>query len=454
MKRYTTCVIAFLTGMLVSCGGGGDGDGRSGGSGGPSGGGGGSGPASAVVPAAGARVEESDPAVTLTGTWTDSNPRYGWSGGSAKESTVAGSRATMTFNGKSVTWYGTRGRRMGIALVSIDGGPATEVDLFARPYDEIHSPAYTVIGLSEGTHTLTIEVSGRANGEALSNAVVIDAFDIQGPIVSHLQETNPEVTFNGNWTVDRYTFLWSGGGMSNLPELPPGAQVTETAGATATLAFRGTSVSWIGYRGPTGGIANVRIDGGPATEVDTFAPQDKEKVQEVMFTANGLTNANHTLTIEATGRRNAQATAARIYVDAFDVREPGTRYEQWHPSIAYSGTWGFRDSRVWTEGLAEASTGMTLTGQVESPAPRAVFSFTGTSVSWISSAKSSLGIANVYLDGAFMQQVVLYRPYPTEGYQFTAFRADGLANRPHTLTIEVVANGGSYVVVDAFDVHP
>ena len=36
----------------------------------------------------------------------------------------------------------------------------------------------------------------------------------------------------------------------------------------------------------------------------------------------------------------------------------------------------------------------------------------------------------------------------------TVFRADGLTNGPHTLTIEVTSTGGSYVVVDAFDVHP
>jgi hypothetical protein len=35
------------------------------------------------------------------------------------------------------------------------------------------------------------------------------------------------------------------------------------------------------------------------------------------------------------------------------------------------------------------------------------------------------------------------------------FRADGLSNGPHTLTVEVTStNEGPYVVVDAFDVHP
>ena len=81
------------------------------------------------------------------------------------------------------------------------------------------------------------------------------------------------------------------------------------------------------------------------------------------------------------------------------------------------------------------------------------FSFTGTSVSWIGCVKESIGRAKIYIDGALVEEVNMWRPVPIEGYQRTIFRADGLTNGPHTLTIEVVSSG-SFVVVDAFDVHP
>ncbi|HET7365226.1 MAG TPA: hypothetical protein VFJ70_16785 [Burkholderiales bacterium] len=448
MKRFTTGVMVLLAAMLVSCGGGGGGAGDSGSGGAAASGSGGTGDSASGSAAsrasAGMHVEESDPAVTLSGEWTQSNPGFGWSGGSARQSTMAGARASLAFTGTSVTWFGSRGKGMGIALLSVDGGPGVEVDLFANPDDEIHSPAFTVNGLSDGPHTLTIDVTGRANHDATSNVVVVDAFDVQGQIVSHLQQTNPEVTFSGDW-MEAYGGPWSGGGISNPPETPQGAKMANTAGAKATLAFRGTSVSWIGYRGPDAGIALVQIDGDAAVEVDTFSPSPTTgKVQEVLFTATGLADTNHTLTIEATGRRNDQSTSAMIFVDAFDVRTPGRRYQEWEPSIAYTGTWTPRNvNRVWSEGATATS---------NSGGSRAVFSFTGTSVSWISSAKSSLGTANVYLDGVFQRQVVLFRPFPIEAYQWEAFRADGLANGPHTLTIEYASGG--YVVVDAFDVHP
>ena len=53
-----------------------------------------------------------------------------------------------------------------------------------------------------------------------------------------------------------------------------------------------------------------------------------------------------------------------------------------------------------------------------------------------------------------MQEQKLFQAYPVEGYQMTIFRADGLANGPHTLMLQVKNIDGSYVVVDAFDVHP
>jgi hypothetical protein len=390
------------------------------------------------------RAEESNAAVAFTGTWTASDSSWGWSGGSALQSNTAGAKVTISFVGTSVRWLGSRGRGMGIALVSIDGGPAREVDLFARPTDEVHTPVVTIGNLSNARHTLTIEVTGRKHVEAQSNVVVIDAFDVQPQVVSHLQDTDPDARFSAEWIKSSLNFNWSGSGVSNLPELPVTAQETELPGANVTLPFRGTGISWIGYRGPDAGIATVQIDGGAATEVDLYAPTTK--FQPVVFTANGLADANHTVTITSTGRKNAAASAARVVVDAFDVMNPGTRFEEYESAITYNGLWTpHNENRVWSEGASATSNVAGAT---------ATFRFTGTSVSWIGCRKASAGgTARVLIDGAFVLEVRLSETYPIEGYQKTIFRADGLTNGPHTLTIEVVSTDGSYVVVDAFDVH-
>jgi hypothetical protein len=424
--------------LLASCGGGGGGGGSAGPTPTPT--------PTPSFPTAGMRAEENHSAVTLTGAWTASDSSYGWSGGSAMQSTAAGAIASFIFVGTSVRWIGSRGRGMGIASLRVDGGPAREVDLFARPTDEIHSPIVTISDLSNGQHTLTVEVTGRKNNEAAGNAVVVDAFDVQpGVTVSHWQDTDPDARFSAGWTKSSTNFPWSGSGVSNLPELPVTAQETQTAGATLTLPFRGTAISWIGYRGPDAGIATVQVDSGAATEVDLYSAA--AKYQPVVFTSTGLADTNHTLTIQATGRKNAASSAARVVVDAFDVMVPGRRYEEYESSIRYVGVWTpHNEARVWSEGASATS---------NLPGTTATFTFTGTAVSWIGCRKGSAGgTAKVSLDGVVVRpEIRLSETYPIEGYQKTILRLDGLSNTTHTLVIEVISNDGSYVVVDAFDVH-
>jgi hypothetical protein len=400
-------------------------------------------------PSVTARFEESDTAaVSLSGEWTQSNPHAGWSGGAAVQSTVAGSTVSFTFTGTSVRWLGARGRGHGIALVKVDGAHAREVDLFARPNDELRTPAITLYDLGEGPHTLTIEVTGRKNQFATSNVVVVDAFDVQPEILSHIQEMDPDVTYSGTWAQADDHFQWSGSGAGNAGDPPVGAKVAETVGANVTLKFRGTSITWIGYRGPDGGIARVTVDG-VESEVDTYSKTFK--VQEVVFTKTGLPDTDHTLTIEATGRKNDASTAAKVFVDAFDVTTPGRRFEAGDPknsdpAISFFGSWNHNVARVWTEGASATSNQTSAT---------ATFSFTGTGVSWIGCSKASAGgRAKIYLDDALVEEVSLGRKVGIEGYQRTIYRVDGLTSGQHKLRIEVTSTDRNYVVVDAFDVRP
>ena len=399
------------------------------------------------------RVEETDPAVSFSGAWTQLSPYYfAWSGGTAVQSTVPGAIASFTFTGTSVTWIGNRNGNSGIGIVKVDGVLVSEVDLFART-EEIHTPAFTVNGLSAGRHVLTIEVADHRNAESLGNAVVVDAFDVPAPVVSHLQETDPDVAFTGVWAQADSSIAWSGGGAATVPDPPVGgARTSATPGAKAVLTFRGTAISWSGYRGPSGGIASVTVDGGAATLVDTYFPTNK--IQDVVFTATGLTDAIHTLTVEVTGLKNPLSTSAQVVVDAFDVTTPGRRYQEKDPAVVYSpGDWIWPNiNRAWSEGaVAEsAKAGANVT-----------FTFSGTSVSWIGCRKLSTGSADIFLDDVLVKHVDTYlAPAPpgtlavgTEAYQTTIFRTDGLPAGTHKLKI-VVTSAGSYTVIDAFDVRP
>ncbi len=393
------------------------------------------------------RVEQSDASVVFAGAWAPSDARWGWSGGSALQSSTAGASVTFTFTGTSVRWLGSMGRGMGIAQVSIDGVALREVDLFARPTDLAHEPVFSAYDLADGRHTLTITVTGRKNNEAQGASVVVDAFDVQlGSTISHWQDTNPELKFTGGWTKSVDNAMYSGSGVSNQPELPVTAQETSTTGATMTVPFRGNGIGWIGYRGPDAGIAQVQVDGGQVSEVDLYAPS--AVYQPIVFAATGLADADHTLKITATGRKNPASTGARVVVDALDVMTPGRRYEDYESTrISYVGKWTPNSvSRGWSEGKAATSN---VAGSTVS------FTFTGTSVSWIGCQKgSAAGVGRVSIDGVFIREVQNNQNYPIEGYQMTVFRADGLSPGAHTLTIEVTNTNGAYLVVDAFDVRP
>jgi hypothetical protein len=393
----------------------------------------------------GPRVEESDPKVSFVGAWSAADPRLGWSGGSAMQSNAPGATVSINFTGNSIRWIGSRGRKMGIATVTVDGGPARDVNLFGRPTDEAHTTVVTLSDLGSGPHTLTINVTGRKDSQADGNFIVVDAFDIDpGTTISHWQDTNPGIAYSDGWTKSDIALPFSGTGVSNVPELPVSAHETSSAGKTVTLPFRGSEIAWIGYRGPDAGMASVQIDGTVLGEVDLYSPT--VVYQAVVFAKTGLGDADHTLVIQNTGRRNAAANGTRVVVDAFDVTTPGRRYEQYEPAITYSGAWTLDNSaRVWTEGVTATS---------NQPGATATFRFVGTSVSWIGCSKGSAGgTANIYIDDKLQKQVRLSQDYPIEGYQMTIFRADGLPNGPHALKIEVVNTDGSYIVVDAFDVR-
>ena len=384
------------------------------------------------------RFEETDASVTFSLGW-QSDSGWTWSGGTTAYSRVPGARATFTFTGTSVTWIGYRSRNSGIARVFVDGVYVSDVDLFARSSNELRVPAFTMKGLSNSSHTFTVEATGLKNNDAADTVVVVDAFDVPGPPVSRLQETDPAITYNGAWGGPDSSKSWSG----------DHATIASTPGAQATLSFNGTSISWIGYRGPDAGIARVYLDGSLAGEVDTYSPY--QRVVDDMFTATGLADSSHTLTIEVTGLKNAASTGTQIVVDAFDVTTLGTRFEDTDGSVAYAGNWNLDNrNHAWSQGTVANSN---ATGS------QATFTFTGTSVSWIARRGPGDAIARVYLDGAFVTDVDNYAP--TEGLQDTVFTATGLVYGSHTLTIEVTGRWNPattlawpWVIVDAFDVRP
>jgi hypothetical protein len=413
------------------------------------------------VPRSAIRFENTDLSVTYTpGTpgpgqppaWFHGSRSRDWSDGTAAFNRSAGARATFQFTGRQVSWIGFRAFWAGIARVYVDDAFVSEIDLFLPSctpeqqaqgciHEDDQAAVFTAAGLAPGAHRLTIEVTGGRNPEAVDNAVVVDAFDVVGAPAPSLQGTRSEETassFTAGWTQADTTVAWSGGSAAR----------SATAGAQAAFTFTGTEIRWVGLRGPDNGIARIILDGSFHAQVDTYSPT---AVQGVVFTATGLAAGRHVLTVEVTGTENAAATNHLVFVDSFDVR---SRFEERDHSITYAGPWVQENMDQNWSGTT-ANTGSGTASFTATAGATATFTFSGTAVSWIGYRGPVGGIANIYLDDAFVAQRDLY--LPTEEFRAPVFTAADLAPGTHRLRIEAtgVRNGaatGAFVVVDALDV--
>ncbi|WP_207892191.1 right-handed parallel beta-helix repeat-containing protein [Streptacidiphilus pinicola] len=94
-------------------------------------------------------------------------------GGTAHYNLTAGSTATFTFAGTGATIHGVKDVDQGISTYSVDGGPAQSVDAYSSARLP-GIPLFTVSGLPQGTHTITIGVTGTKNPASANDIVALD----------------------------------------------------------------------------------------------------------------------------------------------------------------------------------------------------------------------------------------------------------------------------------------
>lgn len=95
--------------------------------------------------------------------------------GSFKYAYNTGDQAVFTFDGTQAKFYGFREPVGGIASVSVDGGPAVDVNFYAAT-QSLQNVFNTPV-LSSGTHTVSIAVSGRRSGGS-SNTINLDKAEV------------------------------------------------------------------------------------------------------------------------------------------------------------------------------------------------------------------------------------------------------------------------------------
>ena len=268
------------------------------------------------------RYEQNNAAVQLTGTWLPNSGAFN-SGGSAVLATDQGSQATFTFTGTGVNWIGYRDQWSGIAQVYLDGALKGTIDTYSANA-LAQTVVYSVSGLSNASHNLTIVVTGTRDATSGGAWVWVDAFDVSVPSTTttsspapvavtppstpyRIEQNAAAVVYTGGTWFTNTTAPCSGGS----------CVLSMDTNARATLTFTGTGVKWIAYRDQWSGIARVYVDGVLLATVDTYA--SPAQGQAVLYTAAGLASGVHSLAIEVAGTHDTVSQGSWVWLDAFDI---------------------------------------------------------------------------------------------------------------------------------------
>ncbi len=138
-----------------------------------------------------------------------------------------------------------------------------------------------------------------------SNAVRLEVLDDPA---STIDDRDPRVKLTGSWT--RADEIGSHRGTVSR---------SGSAGASAELAFTGTGICWLGTLDPSGGTADVYLDG--KLELAGLSLRSyRKQTGEMLFSREGLSEGPHTIRIISTA-----ADSSPVWLDAFKILGGKTR---------------------------------------------------------------------------------------------------------------------------------
>jgi beta-galactosidase GanA len=123
-------------------------------------------------------------------------------------------------------------------------------------------------------------------------------------------DTSPNLAYSGSWShVSDQPY--TGGDYQNTESF------SDTTGDSVSVTFTGTAVQWIAATANNHGIADVSLDGKQVATVDGYSPATN--FQQVEYSASGLADTTHTLTITVSGQKNPASGGTYVSVDAINL---------------------------------------------------------------------------------------------------------------------------------------
>jgi hypothetical protein len=191
----------------------------------------------------------------------------------------------------NISWQAEGGASFNVQK-SVNGGPFQNVNLFLQTSTSL--PLSLANGSRYQFRVQSIDGNWSASTYALGEEFTLSSF----------QESDDDIVYAGRWQ-----------GRNLAEAFDRKTNYSSTVNSTATFTFTGRMISLIGVARPSGGIAEILIDGVKVDTVDFYA--DSVKAARSLYVNNSLQAGSHTIQIRVIGQRNPLSVGNVVELDGF-----------------------------------------------------------------------------------------------------------------------------------------
>ena len=181
--------------------------------------------------------------------------------------------------------------------------------------------SYSFNGIVESTLRRAIALVERNGGRVEGERIVVA---LQSPQSATLQAPEGPGAARERVRFDDPRWQWRGDWQRKTQRIwryEITSNIGSAAGSEAEITFDGTGASIVGLLLPSGGVADVYIDGEPAGTIDVYPDEPNAKFDESIWHRFGLTNGRHRLRLVVRGETYPGSTGTDIAIAGLLVFE-------------------------------------------------------------------------------------------------------------------------------------